>query len=364
MPLKSLHIKNLRNLTNVQLALHPSVNLFCGLNGAGKSSVLEAISLLGRGRSFRTHKIKPLIQQCQNELLVFGALAETGEIHRLGVERSRSNKDVFRLDGKNVASAASLAKVLPIQSLYSETFRLISGSPTDRRQFLDWLVFHVEPNFYPAWQQVSRALKQRNSLLRSDRIDASAIQVWDDLLVQQADLLDTCRNRVFQLFNAAYQQLGHQLTALNGITLEYQRGWANHESLKTLLAKNLIRDRKVGYTRIGPHRADIRMRLNKQPVEDILSRGQQKLLAYALKVCAGQVFKDLTGRSCIYLLDDLPAELDSDSRYLLAGWLEDLGAQVFVTGIDADQVADAWQKRNSSFTLFHVEQGEIKTTNR
>lgn len=359
MSIETLQIQHFRNISAATLQLHPRINLFYGENGAGKTSVLEAVSLLGRGRSFRSHKLKPLIQSNQPAVVVFGVIKEQGRVDRLGVERNRRSQDQFRLNGESVGSAADLAKVLPVQSIFADTFELITGGPGQRRQFLDWLVFHVEPSFFPAWQQVRRALKQRNSLLRSGRIETSNLFVWDKLLAAEAAVLDQCRLRVFTQFEAAFNALKSSVPALAELTLEYHRGWSRDQSLIELLQDGVERDRASGYTLHGPHRADLRIRLNKASAEEFLSRGQQKILACALKISAGQVFQQTTHRTCVYLLDDLPAELDEEHRLLLAKWLLALDAQVFVTGIDPGQLAGAWQALDVSFALFHVEQGMV-----
>lgn len=359
MPIDSLQIQHFRNITAAQLQLHPRINLFFGENGAGKTSVLEAISMLGRGRSFRSHKLKPLIQNHQSSVVVFGTLLEAGRTEKLGVARHRGSQDQFRLNGQSVSSAAELAKVLPVQSIYADTFELITGGPGERRQFLDWLVFHVEQPFFPAWQQVRRALKQRNSLLRSGRIEVSTLSVWDALLAKEAAVLDLCRQRVFKRFSDAFETLKVSVPALSALTLEYHRGWPAEIELLEQLEGGIEKDRAAGYTLHGPHRADLKIRLGKSPAEEYLSRGQQKILACALKICAGQVFQQTTHRTCVYLLDDLPAELDEDHRLLLAKWLNALDAQVFVTGIDAKQLAGAWQTLGVPYSLFHVEQGVV-----
>ncbi|AFU99644.1 DNA replication/repair protein RecF [Simiduia agarivorans] len=359
MSIDTLHIQHFRNITAAKLQFHPRINLFFGENGAGKTSVLEAISLLGRGRSFRSHKLKPLIQTDQPSVVVFGVIKAQGRADKLGVERNRRSQDQFRLNGEAVGSAAELAKVLPVQSIYADTFELITGGPGERRQFLDWLVFHVEQQFFPAWQQVRRALKQRNSLLRSGRIEASALAVWDSLLAKEAGLLDQCRQQAFTRFKDAFNALKGTVPALADLTLEYHRGWPADQNLVDVLQEGLDRDRASGYTLLGPHRADLRIRLNRAPAEEFLSRGQQKILACALKISAGQVFQQTTHRTCVYLLDDLPAELDEEHRQLLAQWLLALDAQIFVTGIDPGQLTGAWQALGVSFDLFHVEQGVI-----
>ena len=363
MPLSSLHIHHFRNIESTELALHPRVNLFYGENGAGKTSVLEAISLLGRGRSFRSHKLKPLIQQGATGVTVFGKLMdEEGQLRRLGVERNSRSADSFRLDGQNVSSAAELAKILPLQALYSETFELLVGGPLERRQFLDWLVFHVKHEFLPAWRQARQALKQRNSLLRSGRINSDLLSPWDIELARNAEALHLLRSEVFLQFSKDLAHLLKDIPALSAIDVSYFGGWEEGVPLAELLKLNLQRDAQLGHTSVGPHRADLRLRLAKMPASDVLSRGQQKLFVCALRICAGRVFKRLTGRDCIYLIDDLPSELDEEHRLRLATWLMELESQVFITGVSRVDLESVWDLLAAPRKVFHVEQGSVTAT--
>lgn len=360
MSLTHLHIRQFRNISEAELAPHPRINLICGANGAGKTSVLEAVSLLGRGRSFRSHKLKPLIQQDAANLVVFGRLTTGGQQQRIGIERNRSaDQDQFRIDGERVSSAADLAQLLPLQTIFSDTFALLTGGPGERRQFLDWLVFHVKHDFYETWRQGQQALKQRNSLLRSGRIAAEILAPWTHLLCQQAERLDQLRAEVFALFLVEFRQLSEEVQIFRGLSMDYLRGWPSEQSLADVLVQQLPRDSQLGYTQQGPQRADLRFRLGRQPAQDILSRGQQKLLVCALRVCAARVFKQATGKSCLFLVDDLPAELDLAYRGLLIQWLSALECQVFITGVSRQDLLAGWEQLNLPYKMFHVEQGKV-----
>lgn len=363
MPLTSLHIHHFRNIESTELVLHPRVNLFFGDNGAGKTSVLEAISLLGRGRSFRSHKLKPLIQQGQQGVTVFGRLSDaTGQLRKLGVERNSRSADSFRLDGVNVASAAELAQILPLQAIYSETFELLAGGPLERRQFLDWLVFHVKHEFLGVWRKARQALKQRNTLLRSGRISSDLLAPWDIELARSAEQLHGLREAVFHDFHQELTMLLKELPTFSGLDVSYFSGWDVDVAFAQLLQENLQRDLQLGHTSLGPHRADLRLKVGKIPAADVLSRGQQKLLVCALRICAGRVFKRITGQACIFLIDDLPSELDQEHRMRLVRWLLDLDSQVFITGVARNDLVSAWQELAVPHKVFHVEQGNISAT--
>src|SRR5690606_27077480 len=249
---------------------------------------------------------------------------------------------LFKANGQPVASAADLAHHLPLQVINSDTFGLLEGGPQIRRQFVDWLVFHVEPGFYPLWRNLQRCLKHRNSLLRHDRIDAFELAPWDQELVGLTEQIHQLRFNSIEKFSAVFQELASAFTGLEGLTLNYFRGWDRQTDYAEVLQKGLERDHRQGFTHAGSHRADLRIHLQGHNAVDLLSRGQQKLLVCALKITQGLVFQQATGRQCIYLVDDLPAELDIHHRQLLTDWLDSMNTQVFVTGVEPQALLETW----------------------
>lgn len=366
MTIKRLAIQYLRNLTQIDLEPAAHLNVIYGDNGSGKTSLLEAISVLSMGRSFRSRKIKSLIQHQQQQLTVFGRLTVASDPSNhaeipVGVQRDLQGGGAIKVAGKLIASASALTENLPLQLMNGHSFQLLEGAPQERRQFMDWLVFHVEHEFLPTWKAFQKALKQRNTLLRHDKISPLMLAPWDASLTESAEKLDNMRSRVFDRFYACFQQLVEDFIAIDGLTLNYYRGWERTSGYASVLEQGMERDIHLGYTRVGPHRADIRIAILGQPAAEILSRGQQKLLVSAMRIAQAVVFQQLTGRRCIYLIDDLPAELDSHYQQVLAGWLDRLSCQVFVTGVDRDTILKAWPESQGerSVAVFHVEHGKV-----
>lgn len=361
MTLKRLFIQNLRNLEGADIAPSLQVNLIYGENGSGKTSILEAINLLALGRSFRSHKHKPLIRYQQQAFTVFGKVYtdDHSEVP-IGITRAMDGEASFKANGVLVPSAADLAAYLPVQVINSDTFLLLEGSPKVRRQFIDWLVFHVEPNFFPAWKAIQRCLKHRNSLLRRDRIDRFELASWDQELVILTEKIHAYRTACMAEFNTTFTQLLTEFVKVEGIKLGYYRGWDRDKAYVDVLAEAIERDQRLGYTHSGSHRADLKITVNGQDAAEVLSRGQQKLLVCALKIAQGYVFSRMTGRKSIYLVDDLPAELDEKHRTLLVHWLHSMDTQVFITGVEPEMLLSSWrEKTDITPKMFHVEQGRV-----
>ncbi len=358
--LRNIRINNLRNLESVSLPRLGDVNILYGKNGSGKTSFLEAVNLLGLGRPFRRSRFMPLIRRQSDTFTVFGELEEREKMTTgLGVQRTRGGALMVHIDEKPAPSASALAERLPLQAIDARVFRLLDGLPQERRQFMDWGVFHVKHAFHQHWQQLRRCLKQRNVLLRGAPQDLEQLQLWSSGVVEAAAQVDRLRREWVENFTPVFYEVLGELWQWGGQwQLEYRRGWPEGESLADCLEKDLPGDRKRGYTRYGPQAADLHLGFEGQPAQNTLSRGQQKLAAAALRLAQGVQLFRLQQRRCVFLVDDLSAELDRASRQRLCGVLENTGNQVFLSCIERESLALDWPKTRT-VQVFHVKQGEI-----
>lgn len=355
MSLIHLEINNFRNFTNVTLKPEAKFNLIYGNNGSGKTSILEAIHYLSLARSFRTHITNRVINHEQESFSLFGLVQQDSTSIPIGIQRERNNEGQIRIQGKNETSIMELAKVLPLQFINSEAHRLLSGGPKFRRQFLDWGLFHVEQNFLPLWQRAYRALKQRNAALRT--LSHEQIRLWNNELANASEELHFLRENYIEKFSAVFlQTLQHLLPNLE-VSLSYYRGWSKERALGNILEENISRDIELGYSQFGPQRADLILRSHNIPIQDVLSQGQMKLVVYAMRLAQGMLLKNQSQKNCVYLIDDLPAELDKEKQRLVAYILLNLNTQIFITGIENEDLEVLFPRRESN--LFHVEHGGL-----
>ncbi len=360
MTLKQLDIQNLRNLVNVKTQPAAKFNLLYGDNGSGKTSFLEAIHYLALGRSFRTRLNSRLTQYETDRFSLFAQIQADNYLLPVGIERQSNGDGQIRINQENAKSIIEVTKALPIRLLYSESRLLLTGNSKLRRQFIDWGVFHVEHAFLKHWQHAQRALKQRNAALRS-RASRVMVKLWEDELSEQAEHLNALRKHYIEEFKKVFMALIPALLPEMEISLTYKPGWNEELGLHAVWEQAWSRDAELGYTQHGPHRAELLIRLDKtMPVQDVLSQGQQKLLVYALYLTQGILLKKQTAKRCLYLLDDLPAELDSDNRHRVAMLLHDIDAQVFVTGVDRAGLSHL--KNMPETKMFHVERGAVLET--
>jgi len=363
MYLQKLDLQGVRNLKPTQLFFAPRINLFYGNNGSGKTSLLEAIYLLGRGRSFRTRNPLSVMAKEGDSFRSVGHLFGNDSVTPVGVERRRNGSFAMKVAGAPVYTASQLAEALPLLLLNSDSFSLLDGGPSGRRRYLDWGVFHVEQCYRELWKRFQRALKQRNSLLRHDRIDTTLLATWDREFVSLAEQIDSYRKayaeKLIPLIKKAFHELGDENLSTE-ITFKYYPGWDRDQRLEDVLKAGRQRDLHHSATQHGPHRADLKVRSGRSGAAEVLSRGQAKVLVSAMQIAQGQLFKEITRKQCLYLLDDLPSELDEYHRQAIGRLLWDLEAQVFVTGVERPDLLNIWPELMAEHIgLFHVEHGMV-----
>ncbi|MEM6582679.1 MAG: DNA replication/repair protein RecF [Pseudomonadota bacterium] len=364
MPLSQIQINRVRNLTQVKLDALAQVNVFFGDNGSGKTSVLEALHLLGMARSFRKSSVKSIISYNEKSCVVFGLTQVSprgGPAISLGVQRGPSGDALIKVGGQTVKSVANLVKHLPLQVINADSFALLTGTPGARRRYLDWGVFHVEHRFLEEWQRFQRGIKQRNKLLRRGKINRNELMVWTKDLARSGQVIGDYREAYFfqlkQRFKDVMEELLPSLSA--GLELRYQRGWDRAMSYEEALLNSTQPDIDQGYTHLGPQRADIRVITEGRLAAETLSRGQQKLVVCGLKLAQGQLVSEQGGTICTYLVDDLPSELDYEHNAHVCRLLSRMQAQVFITCVDKGEIASVWPDDRQGLKMFHVEHGSV-----
>lgn len=363
--IQRLQITHVRNLSRISLPQLQPINIFSGVNGSGKTSLLEAIHLLVMGKSFRHALVRPVLQENASECTVFAEFRVNGSAPSsritLGATRHRDgSKPIVKLNGNPAAALAELVELVPLQVLSADSFEMLTGGPSFRREFLDRGLFHVEPNFYPAWRLAQRALKQRNGLIRHGKIAPDQLALWSREYARYGEQIDTMRRAYIDELLPRCRAMIEALSsdALAEVEVSYQRGWPKELGLETALIEGAERDMQQGYTRQGPHRADLRITVSAGSAAETLSRGQQKILVAAFHLAQAELLRARTGKQSIFLIDDLASELDRPHRQRLCSMLESLGLQVFATSVDREDLMGCWSD-TSTLQMFHVERGQI-----
>jgi len=347
--IQKLQVENFRNLQAVELKPHSRLNYLHGANGAGKTSILEALVVLSRGRSFRTTQAAELIGPSGSTFRVFAQVEDPPDsLHRLGLERS-GNRWRGRKDGQEVSQLSQLTRSLPLVLMDPDSHLLVSGPPDLRRRYMDWGMFHVERGFLECWRSFSKALKQRNAALR--RQQDSVLDSLDAVLVQHAEHLDRYRAAYCRSISRKFQSILTDLSSNQAtISLHYQRGWST-DNYGQLLRQQRTRDLERGMTTRGPHRADLGLLQGNAAARGVLSRGEQKLVAAALLLTQAELLREI-GQTPLILLDDLASEFDRRHFEQVLQRAEEIGGQVWVTGTRTERIGKGG-------AVFHVEQGRV-----
>ena len=340
-----------RCIEKAELELDPAFNLIHGRNASGKTSLLEGMAYLGRGRSFRGSAPAELVRHGQASFLLNGIVRRDGSELRLGVQNGAGGL-VVSVGGEKPQGAAGLAEALPLQIIDPDVHNLVAGGPEERRRYLDWVTFHVEQPYLEAWRRYRRALKQRNAALR-EAATREALESWTAELAETGEAVNASREATLDIVRPAIVETAEAMLG-SAVQVSYQRGWSSDKTLAEALHDGLERDRQLGSSQIGPHRADLRLEYDAQRARRRVSRGQQKLLAGAMIVAAVEVVQTSLERPLTLLLDDPAAELDSDALARLMAGVVGLGCQVIATALDPERPLFPNPPR-----LFHVEHGAV-----
>lgn len=350
MAISRLLIENFRNLTAVDLELDHGFNFLVGNNGSGKTSLLEAIFYLGHGRSFKSAVSNRIISYEQPHFTLHAKIQEQQYQWSVGLQKQRQGNSVVKINGEDGNKISDLAHLLPMQLITPEGLTLLNGGPSYRRAFLDWGLFHHHNYFHLAWVNLSRLLKQRNAALQQVTSYAQ-LAIWDTELVKLAAQVSKWRAEYAEALRPEIEKTCQLFLPELEISVSFHQGWEKERDYAELLVQSFERDRAIGYTVSGPQKADFRFKANGLPVEDILSRGQLKLLMCALRLAQGEHLMNQKQRHCIFLIDDFASELDEYKRALLAERLKKSGSQVFVTAITESQLKQMQPKQHYTFSV-------------
>ena len=347
MHLIRLQLTEFRNFADAGLDPCPGINWLAGENGAGKTSILEAIYLLSRGRSFRSNSASVLIRDGAQALTVF-ARGENPTA-TLGMKRSRSDWQ-GKINGEVSQRVSQFAQQLPVVLIEPSNHALVHGGPDVRRAFMDWGMFHVEPGYLQTWRRYSRLLQQRNAALKTNAPEAM-LDALEHPMSEAAQAVDQARSQYVDALKQETAPLHESLgLRFDPVDLEYPPT-QNPVSYLSIWQQSRQRDREQGFTRAGPHRADLKLIANQRLAAPRLSRGQQKLTALMLMLAQLEVSMR-AGKRPVLLLDDPTSELDGAHLRRLMAWIQACSTQVWVAAVDPPQGVEA--------RVFHVEHGTVR----
>lgn len=361
MSLSLLRITDFRNLAqiNCQPDLN-GINIISGCNGSGKTSLLEAIYYLGHGKSFRTATSSRLIRHSTDKFIIFAQIqSETHCSLPIGIERGLTGAMGLRVAENNVSNIAEMAAFLPIRLINSHSHALLESGPSFRRKYIDWGLFYQNDSFLSCWRSFERTLKQRNIILKESK-PKNELNGWTQELIKHGLLLNHLRIEYLQQLKPILTETIQYLLGISDLQLIYQPGWDDTLSYAEILNGYYHEEYRYGHTLYGPHRADIDIKVGDCTAKHFLSRGQQKLLICAMILAQGMLLAETTKKSLIYLIDDLPSELDWLAQQKLISLLAQQQTQIFLTTVENEAICHFVKEGCAkSVKVFHVEHGSV-----
>jgi DNA replication and repair protein RecF len=358
MPITRIEIENIRLYQHAVLSPATRLNLITGANATGKTTLLEAVHLLSAGKSFRTNVLDNLIAHNQEYLRVSADISPSKDQPniRLGFSKSQLGRKII-VNGVEQPKLSYLAQHLPLQVISPDSHFEFLNNARQRRAAVDWILFHVEPDFQGLWNRYQRIIQQRNLALKDPK-QLRARFAWDEELVLIGDTIQSMRSDLLDRIKPKFQAICAALLQRDAhVDLRLVVGWDDQHGLAESLLRDRGKDQTRGFTHSGPHRNDLQILFGEHPSRDEASHGQNKLLVIALRLAQIQILLESSGRECCLLIDDLAAELDITHRQHLAKFLAEMRVQVFMTATDPDLIdIKSW----SDAKTFHVERGVLR----
>ena len=370
MTLQSLHILNYRNIREASLEFSPKLNCFVGLNGQGKTNVLDAIYLLSFTKSAYTSQDSLNITHGEEMAMVQGVYrgnrlidGQTEESLTISCGLKRGVKKQFRKDKKDYPRLLDHIGLIPLVMVSPADHQLIEEGSDERRRFMDVVIGQRNRKYLDCLTNYNALLKQRNALLKQY---ADAPNPPDDLLdvlewqmVEPAEYIFKARTDFFKEFEPYFQEVYKVISgSAETPALHYISQLQNRE-LREAYIKTRQRDLILGWTSQGPHKDDLDMRLGEWPLKQVGSQGQQRSFVLAMKLAQALYLADITGEAPILLLDDIFDRLDSERVERIVAMVQgEQFGQIFITDTDRQHLTDIIQPGPDA-KIFHVENGRI-----
>ena len=349
--LDKLHLRKLRNINEAILTLNPRTNVIIGENAAGKTTMLESIDILSRGRSFRTNKSEALVKSGEKSFYIGATLGDKNK--KLEIEKGK-NKTRILIDGKEEKKQSIIAQEIAVQSIHPNSHALIEGAPSERRAYMDWGLFHVEQGFKKEASKYAKILRQRNEALKNKNAEERS---WMEELAPVGEKVSALREDYIGRLQKYIDSNQNYIMPDVELSFDHERGWDKDKSFIDALKERRITDAERGYTSCGPQNADIKIKMNNKEAQRICSRGQQKLIANIMLLSQSKDFFEKKGFPSIILVDDLSAELTLEMQEKVLESLFETKSQIFLTALNDSVLADILCEMDAN--VFHVEHGDI-----
>lgn len=360
MIIKNLTIKNFRNYTAETVDFNDGINIFTGKNASGKTNLLEAVYLLGVGKSPRTSKEKELIKFNEQRAFIKATVQKKYRLHTIEIMLEGNGKKIF-IDGIPINKLSDLIGILNVVYFSPDELKFIKETPAERRRFLDISLSQQNKIYFHSLMRYNKILAQRNKLLKTDTHNPSLkdmLSIWDIQLAESGANIILARRSYIEKLQFFAKEIHLDLTAnKENLELSYESliEPENREEIlsefNTKLSESMEKDINLMYTTVGPHRDDIKITLNGNDARKFASQGQQRTTALSIKIAELSLFEQETGETPVLLLDDVLSELDDYRKQKL--YEQANRTQTLITCTEFDFMPTVKTK------IFNVSEGKI-----
>ncbi|MFB6226783.1 MAG: DNA replication/repair protein RecF [bacterium] len=346
MILDSLTVSQFRCWTYREFQFGSDITYIEGPNATGKTSILEAINYLSKGRSMRATRDSTCVQwnkdsfSLRAEFLPDGV--ENASPSSLSVsygstpDTNHDRRRVIKLNGDVVEKLSDLHRKFPTILFTPDDLSILKGGPAKRRDFLNELLSYLDDNYLDWLKEYQKIRQQRNSLLKTPSPDHVLLDQYDSRLVELGEQIVQVRSELMPELEAEVQSKTRKLLDEDGIesmSLNYEADVEPSDSFETVLDASRSNDLEKGYTTRGPQRDDWMIQIKNRPVDRFASQGQLRSLLLTLKLAANSVIINRVSRVPLLLLDDVESELDEKRQKRVLDLLGECASQVIITGI-------------------------------
>lgn len=364
MQLLSLKLANFKNYTQQSLALSPRLNCFVGLNGMGKTNLLDAIHFLCLTRSHRSVPDKNLVLHGEEFFRLEGVFEHAGERSKVVAKFIPGQRKEVERNGAVFTRLTDYIGLYPVVMIAPDDIALVQDGSEERRRFLDATLSQIFPDYLGNLLIYNNLVKQRTALLKTfaeqRRFDATLLEAIDRQLPAPARVLTEKRTAFcagfVPLFQALYAEIAGSRERVNVV---FESDCLDAD-MAALLENNIDKDRVLERTSAGPHRDDLLLTLDGQPVKKFASQGQLKSFLLAMRLAQYEALHREKHISPLLLLDDIFDKLDEQRVRQLVGLLlrRDFG-QIFITDTQRSRIEAVVSSFAGEYKIFEVENGEV-----
>ncbi len=365
MHIEEISIVNFKNLNEVKAEFSPKLNCFIGMNGAGKTNMLDAIYYLSFCKSFFNATDQLNINHNENFFMLNGIYTrlDSNEIVNCGLQKGQ--KKQFKRNSKVYKKLQEHIGLLPLVMVTPSDVNLILGGSDERRKFMDGVISQYNQNYLDDLLKYNRALTQRNNLLKhfaSERyFDEELLAVWDSQLVEYGKRIHKERYEFVKKLIPVFQRYYTFISQGNEEVGIIHQSDLYDSDFEQLLKNSLIKDRAVQYTTVGIHKDDMELKIGEYPIKKLGSQGQKKTFLVALKLAQFEFIKEISGLKPILLLDDIFDKLDQHRvEQIVATVAGEQFGQIFLTDTNREHLDAIIKKMDTDFRIFKVEKGQVE----